>query len=56
MDSALLKFVILSIRNLVEPNISDDQVWVITDSKSCPATIDQIDRLGMDKVSAIQAT
>ena len=56
MDSALVKFVILSIRNLVEPNISDDQVWVIADSKGCPATIDQLDRLGIDKESAIQAT
>ena len=56
MDSALVKFVILSIRNLADPNISDDQVWVTADSKGCPATIDQIDRLGMDKESAIQAT
>ena len=56
MDSALVKFVILSIRNLVEPTISDDQVWGTADSKGCPATIDQLDRLGMDKESAIQAT
>ena len=56
MDSALVKFVILSIRNLVEPNIIDDQVWVIADSKGCPATIDQLDRLGIDKESAIKAT
>ena len=56
MDSALVKFVILSIRNLADPNISDDQVWVTADSKGCPATIDQLDRLGMDKESAIQAT
>ena len=56
MDSALVKFVILSIRNLADPNISDDQVWVTADSKGCPATIEQLDRLGMDKESAIQAT
>ena len=56
MDSVLVKFVILSIRNRVEPNISDDQVCVTADSKGCPATIDQLDRLGMDKESAIQAT
>ena len=54
MDSALVKFVILSIRNLVEP-IGDDQVWITADSKGCPATIEQLDRLGMDKKSAIQA-
>ena len=41
---------------LSRPTISDDQVWVTADSKGCPATIDQIDRLGMDKESAIQAT
>ena len=56
MDSTLVKFVILNIRNLVEPTISDDQVWGTADSKGCPATIDQLDRLGMDKESAIQAT
>ena len=56
MDSALVKFVILSIRNLADPNISDDQVWVTADSKGCPATIEQLDRLGMDKESAIQDT
>ena len=56
MDSALVKFVILSIRNLLELTINDDQVWVTADSKGCPATIDQLDRLGMDKESAIQAT
>ena len=56
MDSALVKFVILNIRNLVEPTISDDQVWGTADSKGCPATIDQLDRLGMDKESTIQAT
>ena len=55
MDSALVKFVILSIRNLADPNISDDQVCVTADSKGCPATIEQLDRLGMDKESAIQA-
>ena len=56
MDSTLVKFVILNIRNLVEPTISDDQVWGTADSKVCTATIDQLDRLGMDKESAIQAT
>ena len=56
MDSALVKFVILSIRNLADPNISDNQVWIASDSKGCPATIEQLDRLGMDKESAIQAT
>ena len=56
MDSALVKFVILSISNLVEPTISDDQVWGTADSKGYPATIDQFDRLGMDKESTIQAT
>ena len=56
MDSTLVKFVILNIRNLVEPTISDDQVLGTADSKGCPATIDQLDRLGMDKESAIQAT
>ena len=56
MDSALVKFVILSIRNLADPNISDDQVWVTADSKSCPATIEQLDRLGMNKERTIQAT
>ena len=56
MDSTLVKFVILNIRNLVEPTISDDQVWGTADSKGCTATIDQLDRLGMDKESAIQAT
>ncbi len=56
MDSTLVKFVILNIRNLVEPTISDDQVWGTADSKGCPATIEQLDRLGMDKESAIQAT
>ena len=56
MDSALVKFVILSISNLVEPTISDDQVWGTADSKGYHAIIDQFDRLGMDKESAIQAT
>ena len=56
MDSTLVKFVILNIRNLVEPTISDDQVWGTADSKGCTATIEQLDRLGMDKESAIQAT
>ncbi len=56
MDSTFVKFVILNIRNLFEPTISDDQVWGTADSKGCPATIDQLDRLGMDKESAIQAT
>ena len=56
MDSALVKFVILSISNLVEPNIRDDQVWGIADSKGYPATIDQFDRLGMDKESSFQTT
>ena len=56
MDSVLVKFVILSIRNLVEPTIGDDRVWIAVDSKGCPATIEQLDRLGMDKESAIQDT
>ena len=56
MDSTLVKFVILNIRNLVEPTISDDQVWGTADSKGSPATLDQLDRLGMDKESAIQDT
>ena len=56
MDSTLVKFVILNIRNLVEPTISDDQVWGTADSKGSPATIDQLDRLGIDKESAIKAT
>ena len=56
MDFTLVKFVILNIRNHVEPTISDDQVLGTADSKGCPATIDQLDRLGMDKESAIQAT
>ena len=56
MDSALVKFVILSIRNLTDPNISDDQVWGTADSKGSPATIDQLDRVGIDKESAIKAT
>ena len=45
-----------SIRNLLEPTINDDQVWVTADSEGCPATIDQLNRLGMNKKSAIQAT
>ena len=56
MDSVLVKFVILSIRNLADPNIGDDQFWITVDSKGYPATIEQLDRLGMDKESAIQAT
>ena len=44
MDSTLVKFVILKIRNLVEPTISDDQVWGTADSKDYPATINQFDR------------
>ena len=56
MDSTLVKFVILNIRNLVEPTISDDQVCGTADSKGSPATIDQLDRLGIDKESAIKAT
>jgi len=48
--------VIPSIRNLLEPTINDDQVWVTADSEGCPATIDQLNRLGMNKKSAIQAT
>ena len=56
MDSVLVKFVILNISNLFEPTISDDQVWGTADSKGCPATIDQLDRLGIDKESAIKAT
>ena len=56
MDSALVKFVILSIRNLADSNISDDQVWITANSKGCPATIELLDSLGMDKESAIQAT
>ena len=55
MDHTLVKFTNLSSRNLADPNISDDQVWITADSKGCPATIEQIDRLGMDKKSAIQA-
>ncbi len=55
MESTLVKFVILNIRNLVEPTISDDQVWGTADSKGSPATIDQLDRLGIDKESAIKA-
>ena len=56
MDFTLVKFVILNIRNQVEPTISDDQVWGTADSKGSPATIDQLDRLGIDKESAIKAT
>ena len=55
MDYALVKFVILSIRNLADPNISEDQVWITADSKGYPTTIEQLDRLGIDKKSAIQA-
>ena len=43
MDSSLVKFVILSIRDLVEPTIGDDRVWIAVDSKGWPATIDQLD-------------
>ena len=56
MDFTLVKFVIIYIRNHDEPTISDDQVWGTADSKGCTATIDQLDRLGMDKESAIQST
>ena len=56
MDFTLVKFVILNIRNHVKPTISDDQVWGTADSKGSPATIDQLDRLGIDKESAIKAT